>query len=164
MFAIFINVITAPGETFETIINKFNWKQALVPVGVLMGLAMITGFILQDLIADLQWEQIQKSIEGNAKISEEQKETILSSQYNRVYSTSIFNYLSIAITWPLRISLWSLFAMLAANLFLGGGKKYSEMFTLSAFAYMPSVIEYITITPIQYISENMMIFTGLGTC
>jgi hypothetical protein len=27
---------------------------------------------------------------------------------------------------------------------------------------MPSVIEYIIKTPIQYISDNMMIFTGLG--
>jgi hypothetical protein len=36
------------------------------------------------------------------------------------------------------------------------------MFTLTAFAYMPSVVEYIIKTPIQYISDNIMIYTGLG--
>ena len=30
------------------------------------------------------------------------------------------------------------------------------------FAYLPSVVEYIVKTPIQYITDNMMIFTGLG--
>ena len=30
------------------------------------------------------------------------------------------------------------------------------------FAYLPSVLEYIIKTPIQYITENLMIFTGLG--
>jgi len=80
MLGIMINVITAPGETFETIVKDFNWKQALLPIGLLMGLAVVSGFVLQELIADLQWEQIQKSIEGNAQIPEEQKEEILSSQ------------------------------------------------------------------------------------
>ena len=73
MFGTMINVITAPGETFETIVKDFNWKQALLPIGLLMGLAVVSGFVLQELIADLQWEQIQKSIEGNAQIPEEQR-------------------------------------------------------------------------------------------
>ena len=30
MLGIMINVITAPGETFETIVKDFNWKQALI--------------------------------------------------------------------------------------------------------------------------------------
>jgi len=60
MLGIMINVITAPGETFETIVKDFNWKQALLPIGLLMGLAVVSGFVLQELIADLQLEQIQK--------------------------------------------------------------------------------------------------------
>jgi hypothetical protein len=47
-------------------------------------------------------------------------------------------------------------------LFLGGGGKYGQMFTISAFAYLPSVVEYIIKTPIQFITDNIMIFTGLG--
>jgi len=107
MLGTMINVITAPGETFETIVKDFNWKQALLPIGLLMGLAVVSGFVLQELIADLQWEQIQKSIEGNAQIPEERKEEILSSQYDQVYSKTggraIFTYLSMAISWPIRI-------------------------------------------------------------
>jgi len=166
MFGTMINAITAPGETFEIIVKEFNLKQALMPIALLMGLAVVSGFVLQDLIADMQWEQIEKSIEGNTQISEEQKDEMLSKQYDRVYSetgmSAIFTYISMAISWPMRIAFWSLFAMLAANLFLGGGGKFGQIFTVSAFAYMPSVIEYIIKTPIQYLSDNMMIFTGLG--
>tara|TARA_B100000315_G_scaffold174869_2_gene163365 strand:+ start:179 stop:892 length:714 start_codon:yes stop_codon:yes gene_type:complete len=166
MLGTMINVITAPGETFETIVKDFNWKQALLPIGLLMGLAVVSGFVLQELIADLQWEQIQKSIEGNAQIPEERKEEILSSQYDQVYSKTggraIFTYLSMAISWPIRIVFFTLFAMLVGNLFLGAGGTYGRMFTITAFAYMPSVVEYIIKTPIQYISDNIMIYTGLG--
>ncbi len=114
MFGTMINAITAPGETFETIVKEFNLKQALMPIALLMGLALVSGFVLQDLIADMQWEQIEKSIEGNTQISEEQKDEILSNQYDRVYSetgmSAIFTYVSMAISWPMRIAFWSLLA------------------------------------------------------
>jgi len=166
MFGTMINVITAPGDTFESIVKDFNWKQALLPIGLLMGLAIVSGFILQDIIADMQWEQIQKNIEGNSRIPEEQKEQFLSDQYESVYSKTgmgaIFTFVSMAISWPIRIAFFSLFAMLVGNLFLGGGGKYGQVITISAFAYLPSVVEYIIKTPIQFITDNMMIFTGLG--
>ncbi len=166
MFGNLINVITAPGDTFGTIVKEFNWKQALLPIGLLMGLAIVSGFILQDLIADMQWEQIQKNIEGSTRIPEEQKEQLLTDQYESVYSktgiSAIFTYVSMAISWPIRIAFFSLFAMLVGNLFLGGGGTYGRVFTLTAFAYVPSVVEYIIKTPIQYITDNMMIYTGLG--
>ncbi len=166
MLGTMINVITAPGETIGNIIKEFNWKQALMPMALLMVLAALSGFILSDQIADLQWEQIEKSISNNSNIPEEQKEQILSSQYDRVYSKSgasaIFTYVSMAISWPIRIAFWALFAMLAANLFLGGGGTYGQVFTLTSFAYMPSVVEYIIKVPIQYITDNIMIYTGLG--
>ena len=166
MLATMINIITAPGETMDSILKEFNWKQAMMPVFLLMVLAAVSGFILSDQIADLQWEQIEKSISNNSNIPEEQKEEILSSQYDRVYSKSsvsaIFTYVSMAVSWPVRIIFWTLFAMLVANLTLGGGGTYGMVFTITSFAYMPSVIEYIIKTPIQYLTDNMMIFTGLG--
>ena len=166
MFGTIINVITAPSETMGSIVNDFNWKQALYPIALLMTLAIISGIILSDQIADIQWEQIEKSISNNSNIPEEQKEEILSKQYNRVYSKSgtaaIFTYLSMAISWPIRIAFWTLFAMITANLFLGGGGSYGKVFTITSFAYLPSVVEYIIKTPIQYISDNIMIYTGLG--
>jgi len=166
MFGTMINVITAPGETMETIVREFNLKKALIPITLLMGLAIMSGFILQDLIADMQWEQVQKSIEGNSQIPEDQKEDILNEQYDRLYSKigsgAIFTFVSMAISWPIRIAFWSLFALITSNLFLGGGGKFGQVFTISAFAYLPSVIEYIIKTPIQYATDNIMIYTGLG--
>ena len=166
MLGTMINVITAPGETFETIVKDFNWKQAMLPLSLIMGLAIISGIILSDQIADLQWEQIQQSINNNTNISEEQKQEILGAQYDRVYSKSgasaIFTYISMALSWPIRILFWSLFSMLIGNLFLGGGATFGRVFLVASFAYLPSVLEYIIKTPIQYITENLMIFTGLG--
>jgi hypothetical protein len=167
MFGTMINVLTAPSETMESIVNEFNWKQALFPIALIMGLAIISGIILSDQIADLQWEQMEKSISNNSKIPEEQKGEILSNQYDRIYGESnswagMFTYISMAISWPIRIAFWTLFAMVSANLFLGGGGTYGKVFTISAFAYLPSVVEYIIKTPIQYISDNIMIYTGLG--
>ena len=167
MFGTMINVLTAPSETMESIVNEFNWKQALFPIALIMGLAIISGIILSDQIADLQWEQMEKSISNNSNIPEEQKGEILSNQYDRIYGESnswagMFTYISMAISWPIRIAFWTLFAMVSANLFLGGGGTYGKVFTISAFAYLPSVVEYIIKTPIQYISDNIMIYTGLG--
>ena len=167
MFGTMINVLTAPSETMESIVNEFNWKQALFPIALIMGLAIISGIILSDQIADLQWEQMEKSISNNSNIPEEQKGEILSNQYDRIYGESnswagMFTYISMAISWPIRIAFWTLFAMVSANLFLGGGGSYGKVFTISSFAYLPSVVEYIIKTPIQYISDNIMIYTVLG--
>ena len=167
MIVTMINVLTAPIETMEYIVKDFNWKKSLFPIALLMCLAIISGIILSDQIADIQWDQMEKSISSNSNISEEQKEELLSNQYDRIYSDSgswagIFTYISMAISWPLRIAFWALFAMITANLFLGGGGLYSQIFTITSFAYLPSVVEYIVKTPIQYISDNIMIYTGLG--
>ena len=161
-----INALTAPSETFQKITNDYNWKQAMTPMLLIMFLAIVSSMILSEQIADLQWDQIQQSINNNPNISEEQKQEILGSQYDRVYSnsgaTAIFIYVSSAISWPMRMAFWSLFSMLFANLFLGSKSQFGKVFTVVSFSYLPSVIEYLVKTPIQYISDNMMIFTGLG--
>ena len=166
MIATIINTLTAPGETFDTIVKDYNWKNAMMPLSLIMGLAILSGIILSDQIADLQWEQIQESINNNANISEEQKQEILGSQYDRVYSKSgasaVFTYVTMALSWPIRIVFWSLFTMLVGNLFLGGGAGFRRVFLVASFAYLPSALELIIKTPIQYITENLMIFTGLG--
>ena len=130
MIATIINTFTAPSETFDTIVYDFNWIEGLMPLSLIMVLASISGIILSDQIADLQWEQIQQSINNNTNISEEQKQEILGAQYDRVYSKSgasaIFTYISMALSWPIRILFWSLFSMLIGNLFLGGGATFGR--------------------------------------
>ena len=166
MLSSLINALTAPSETFQKITNDYNWKQAMTPMLLIMFLAIVSSMILSEQIANLQWDQIQQSINNNPNISEEQKQEILGSQYDRVYSnsgaTAIFIYVSSAISWPMRMAFWSLFSMLFANLFLGSKSQFGKVFTVVSFSYLPSVIEYLVKTPIQYISDNMMIFTGLG--
>ena len=151
----------------ESVVNDFDWKQALYPIALLIGLAIISGIILSDQIADIQWDQMEKSISNNSNIPNEQKAEILSNQYDRIYGQSnswagMATYFSMAISWPIRIAFWTLFAMIAANLFLGGGGSYAKIFTIASFAYLPSLAEYIIKTPIQYLSDNIMIYTVLG--
>ena len=58
-----------------------------------MALAVISSMILSKQIADLQWDQIQQSLNNNPSISEEQKQEILGSQYDRIYSNSGSTYI-----------------------------------------------------------------------
>ena len=166
MLSSIINTLTAPKETFQNISENYSLKETLAPLSIIMILAVVSSMILSDQIADLQWDQIQQSLNNNPNISEEQKQEILGSQYDRIYSssgpTAIFIYISSAISWPVRILFWSLFSMLFANLFLGFKNKLGKVFTIVSFSYLPSVVEYLVKTPIQYSTDNMMIFTGLG--
>ena len=88
MLSSLINTLTAPSETFQKITNDYSWKEAMVPMFLIMFLAVVSSMILSEQIADLQWEQIEQSINNNANISEEQKQEILGSQYDRIYSNS----------------------------------------------------------------------------
>ena len=166
MLSSIINTLTAPKETFQKISENYSLKEALVPLSLIMALAVVSSMILSKQIADLQWDQIQQSLNNNPSISEEQKQEILGSQYDRIYSnsgsTALFIYISSAISWPVRILFWSLFSLLICNLMLGVKNQLGKVFTVATFSYLPSVVEYLVKTPIQYSSDNMMIFTGLG--
>jgi len=166
MISTLINALTAPSETFKSISESFDLKQSTIPILLLMAIAVLSSAILSEQIADLQWEQVEQTINNNSNITEEQKQEILGSQYDRIYSntgaTSIFIYISSAISWPMRLLFWSFFSMMIGNLVLGSKIQFSKIFMVNSFAYLPSVVEYIVKTPIQYITDNMMIFTGLG--
>ena len=166
MLSSIINTLTAPKETFQKISENYSLKESLAPLSLIMALAVVSSMILSEQIADLQWDQIQQSLNNNPSISEEQKQEILGSQYDRIYSnsgsTALFIYISSAISWPVRILFWSLFSLLICNLMLGVKNQLGKVFTVVTFSYLPSVVEYLVKTPIQYSSDNMMIFTGLG--
>ena len=98
MLSSIINTLTAPKETFQKICENYSPKEALAPLSIIMILAVISSMVLSDQIADLQWDQIQQSLNNNSNISEEQKQEILGSQYDRIYSksgpTAVFIYIS----------------------------------------------------------------------
>jgi len=156
MLSSLINALTAPSETFEKIANDYNWKQAMVPMLLVTFFALSSSILLYDQIIDLQASQIEQ----NNRMTDEariQAKTILNSPIYKV-----FILISRVIDPPKRIFFWSLFSMLIGNLFLGSKSQFGKVFTVVSFSYLPSVIENLVKTPIQYISDNMMIFTGLG--
>ena len=94
MISTLINTLTAPSETFKTISENYDFKQAVIPISLVMLFAVLSSAILSEQIADLQWEQIEQSINNNPNISEEQKQQILGSQYDRIYSNTCLLYTS----------------------------------------------------------------------
>jgi len=160
-----INVLTAPASTFETLIDRDSLKDALMPIVVLFIMAMFTGWLLQDLIADMRWTEIEQRIENDSSLDADQKSETLEKFYDRIYnqgSSSIVDYIMMGIWWPIRIAIMALFALLIGNVFFGGGATYGKIFIITAFAYSASVIEYLIKTPVQYFSNKMEIYTGLG--
>lgn len=160
-----INVLTAPASTYETIIDRNSLKDALRPVLVLFIMAMITGWLLQDLIADMQWAETEKQIENTTELSAEQKSDMLDIAYGRIYSegtSSVIGYILMGISWPIRIGIMAVFALLIGNVLFGGGARYGQVLTITAFAYSASVLEYLFKTPVQYFSDKLEIYTGLG--
>lgn len=165
MISNLINVLTAPASTYETILDRKSLREALLPIIILFVLAMFTGWLLQDLIADFQWEESERRIENMTQLSEEQKSDILDKTYERVYGDGAgkyFGFIMMGISWPIRILVMSLFAMLVGNMFFGGSGSYGQVFTITSFAYSASIVEYIVKTPLQYFTGNMRVYTGLG--
>ncbi|GIS57241.1 MAG: hypothetical protein CM1200mP1_11790 [Candidatus Neomarinimicrobiota bacterium] len=46
MIATIINTLTAPGETFDTIVKDYNWKNAMMPLSLLWGLLFFRDYII----------------------------------------------------------------------------------------------------------------------
>ena len=87
MISTLINALTAPSETFKSISESFDLKQSTIPILLLMAF-VLSSAILSEQIADLQWEQVEQTINNNPNITEEQKQEILGSQYDRIYSNT----------------------------------------------------------------------------
>ncbi len=165
MFANMINVLTAPASTYETLISRKSIRDSLYPIMMLILFAVGSGYLLQDIIADLQWTESERRIENMAQLSEEKKSEVLENTYEKIYGEEAGGFGTLAImglSWPLRIAVMALFAMLIGNMFFGGGGSYKSVFILTAFAYSASIVEYIVKTPIQYFTENMEVFMGFG--
>ena len=65
MLSSIINTLTAPKETFQKISENYSLKESLVPLSLIMSLAVVSSMILSEQIADLQWDQIQQSLNNN---------------------------------------------------------------------------------------------------
>ncbi len=165
MISNLINVLTAPASTYETILEQKSWREALLPIIFLFVLAMFTGWLLQDLIADFQWTESERRIENMTQLSAEQKSDLLDKTYERVYgggSGKYFGFIMMGLTWPIRILVMSLMAMLVGNMFFGGSGSYGKVFAITSFAYSASIVEYLVKTPLQYFTDNIKVYTGLG--
>jgi len=161
-----INVLTAPADTFKSILERNAWQEAFKPILVLIILGLFSYWLLRDIYADAGWEQASQRIEQSTRIPEDQKNQALENAYDRIYNPStgnlVFAYTLTGISWPIRIGFMSLLALLVGNLFFGGGVAYSRVFLATSFAYCASIVEYLVKTPLQYFTQKAQVFTGLG--
>tara|TARA_X000001036_G_scaffold425873_1_gene452610 strand:+ start:529 stop:1263 length:735 start_codon:yes stop_codon:yes gene_type:complete len=173
MLATLINIITSPVDGFNYITKNFNWKHAFLPIVFLSIFNVISGTIMKEEVKEMNFDRASEWINNSDRMTDEQKDQALNSMEERMNGDpsiigTIFIQDSIPPSfgsfpqWPIRILFWSLFALMAGNLFLGGGVSFGMVFTISSFAYLASVLEYIFKTGYQFITGDLMFFTGLG--
>lgn len=173
MIAAIINVITSPKDGFDYILKSLNWRHAFIPILILSLLNIFSGLIMEEEVKSMNFERASEWINNSERMTDEQKDQAIQGMEDRMNANSslmgrVFISDSIPPTfgsfpqWPIRIFFWSLFSLLIGNLFLGGGISLSTIFTISSFGYLASVLEYVFKTGYQFITGDLMFFTGLG--
>ena len=161
-----INVFLEPRETFTSLQEQNNWKNAFLPIVI----AAVVGFssmaILGELLTEVQIEQTEKYIMGSSQIPDDQKEEILSESLENIMhptSTMVFiGYVSSSLSTPVRIFMMSLIILLIGNFFFGGKSSYGTILVMTSYTYMIAVIESLIKIPLMVSQWRVDIHTGLG--
>jgi hypothetical protein len=161
-----INVFLEPRETFTSLQEQNNWKNAFLPIVI----AAVVGFssmaILGELLTEVQIEQTEKYIMGSSQIPDDQKEEILSESLEKITdptSTMVFiGYVSSSLSTPVRIFMMSLIILLIGNFFFGGKSSYGTILVMTSYTYMIAVIESLIKIPLMVSQWRVDIHTGLG--
>lgn len=161
-----IKLFTAPTEVFHTLIERNNWKNSLFPLGLLIVAGVMNLYFIQDLVIDVQMENAITRIEESTRVPEEQKEEFINDIYDRVENqsamTQVMSWVMAGISTPLRILFFSLIALLAGNLLLGGRASYPGVFTITSYAYLVIITELIIKTPLMLNKWSIEVYTGFG--
>jgi hypothetical protein len=161
-----INVFLEPRDTFTSLQEQNNWKNAFLPIVI----AAVVGFssmaILGELLTEVQIEQTEKYIMGSSQIPDDQKEEILSESLENIMhptSTMVFiGYVSSSLSTPVRIFMMSLIILLIGNFFFGGKSSYGTILVMTSYTYMIAVIESLIKIPLMVSQWRVDIHTGLG--
>ncbi len=161
-----INIFLAPGETFEAISEKRDWKDLWIPLIIVALVGLVSSVVLHDLAIDFNIERVEQSIENNSRIPADRKAEIIQNQVDKMLNPSplalTMSYVSAMVATPIRAAFWALIALVIGNFILGGNAPFSHLMTASGYIYLLYVLEMIIKAPLMLYKWDMGIHTGLG--
>jgi hypothetical protein len=160
-----INIYFSPSATFEKI-KDANWKQSIVPFVILILLGVVSVWLLQDLMQEVQFEEAVKRIEQNTRIPDEQKDQIMDDIRDRMADPApwqvMLGWLAGSLSNPVRVFFMTLFVLIIGNTIMGGNAKYGQLLVMTAYVYMISILEMIVKIPLMLSKWSVEVYTGLG--
>ena len=158
-----INTYIAPSKVFESV-KDFEWKKALVPLLVLVVLGVISYWVIQDLVAEVQYDAGLERIENSSRIPDDQKEEIIAKMESQMDSgpQKIIAWVASGLGGPISVFFMALIALLVGNTFLGGSAKYGQLLNVTAWAFMVNILESIVKIPLMLSKWSIEVYTGLG--
>ncbi len=161
-----LNIFLAPGETFEAISEKQDWKDLWIPIIILALVGLVSSVLLYDLVIDYKLDMIEQSIENSSRIPEDRKAEIIDQQFERVLNpkplANAMSYISATVMNPIRIAFWALIALVVGNFIMGGDAKYIQLLMMSGYIYLINILEMAVKIPLMLYKWDMEIHTGFG--
>lgn len=161
-----INVFLEPKETFSSLQEQNNWKNAFLPIIITAIVGFISMIALGELLTEVQIQQTEKFIMESSQIPDDQKEEILAESLEKfthpTRSMVIIGYISSTLSTPVRILMMSLIVMLIGNFFFGGKSTFGNILVMTSYTYMIAVLESLVKIPLMVSQWRVDIHTGLG--
>ena len=159
------NIFVAPSSTFNTIKNA-DWKRSIAPFIILILLGVISMWLLQDLMQDVQYEKTIKSIEESTRIPDDQKDQYIEIVNDRLANPKLWQVIlgwsAGILSYPVRVFMMTLFVMIIGNTVLGGNVNYGKLMVMTAYVYVISILEMVVKIPLMLSKWSIEIYTGLG--
>lgn len=131
------NTFVAPSKTFLDIFRSKSWWLPFILMAVVG--YVFSGVVMKkigiDQIVDHSFQQRAES--SGQQLTQEQMDKAR-PMATTITKISFFSYPLLSLGW---IALVALLLWLGFNFILGGESKYTQMFTMSVYAYLPSVIK-----------------------
>ena len=158
-----INTYIAPSKVFESV-KDFEWKKALVPLLILVVLGVISYWVIQDLVAEVQYDAGLERIENSSRIPDDQKEEIIAKMESQMDSgpQKLMAWVASGLGGPISVFFMALIALFVGNTFMGGSAKYGQLLNVTAWAFMINILESIVKIPLMLSKWSIEVYTGLG--
>lgn len=143
-----IGVITSPRATFDDIVQKPTW---LLPFLLVVVLGVVNSYLLIDIIADEQIEQMSQ----NPNMTEQQME--MASNITRNYG-----WMFAIATTPLFYVIVAAVLLFTGNVILGGESRFKVLFSVTCWSGIISIIASAITVPVMISREAIESPTSLA--
>jgi hypothetical protein len=144
----FIGVFIEPGETFEYIARKPDWIAPLV-VLILVGFAVVETILLKIGASQIVLHSLQQS--GRAASMDP-------AQLNQIAERSagimrIVMPVTAVVGAPIFLLIVAGFGLLVLNVFFGQHAKFKDVFSVTCYAYLPSILGAVMAVAVMVFGE-----------